>query len=273
LLIKNKTVTPLYIAPKELAFLFLTLPQIKFDFAVPSYLLGGSTTLPSPSSTPNPANTTNELTGRTFSTINGDKSQIYTTGRVGGQGPVVTKLLNAGNIEPQILAHHTFREARTGTIFPGMTKAQIQAAGYGDTGDIKSHDFTFSGKALKAHVPFRVISADNSGYGSLVLEFIYPDGQKERAQFLHGDTPDEILQAANKEGKGNIFDGGTTFYLESGKGPSGASQYAKHTDMQAKTSVVADLVKANMQGQYLSFNGSNSSVVASNQNQTLVRAA
>lgn len=37
---------PLYIAPEEFAFLFLTLPQIKFDFAVPSYLLGGSTTLP-----------------------------------------------------------------------------------------------------------------------------------------------------------------------------------------------------------------------------------
>lgn len=222
----------------------------------------------------NPANTTNELTGKTFSTINGAKSQIYTTGKVGGQGSVVTKLLNAnGNIESQILPHHTFREARTDAIFPGMTEAQIQAAGYGNTKDIKSHDFTVSGKDVKAHVPFKVISANNSGYGSLVLEFIYPDGKKERAQFLHGDIPSEILQAANKEGKGKIFDGGTTFYLESGKGPSGASQYAKHTDMQAKTSVVADLVKANMQGQYLSFNSSNSSVVASNQNQTLVRAA
>jgi hypothetical protein len=221
----------------------------------------------------NPISTTNELTGKTFSTINGAKSQVHTTGRVGGQGSVVTKLLNPnGNIESQILPHHTFREARTDAIFPGITKAQIKA-GYGDTGDIKSHDFTFSGKALKAHVPFRVISADNSGYGSLVLEFIYPDGKKERAQFLHGDIPSEILQAANKEGKGKIFDGGTTFYLESGKGPSGASQYAKHTDMQAKTSVVADLVKANMQGQYLSFNGSNSSVVASNQNKTLAGRA
>lgn len=222
----------------------------------------------------NPANTTNELTGKTFSTINGAKSQIYTTGKVGGQGSVVTKLLNAnGNIESQILPHHTFREARTDAIFPGMTEAQIQAAGYGNTKDIKSHDFTVSGKDVKAHVPFKVISANNSGDGSLVLEFIYPDGKKERAQFLHGDIPSEILQAANKEGKGKIFDGGTTFYLESGKGPSGASQYPKHTDMQAKTSVVADLVKANMQGQYLSFNSSNSSVVASNQNQTLVRAA
>ena len=227
-----------------------------------------------PSNPSNPANTTNELTGKTFSTINGSKSQIYTTGKVGGQGSVVTKLLNAnGNIESQILAHHTFREARTDAIFPGMTEAQIQAAGYGNTKDIKSHDFTVSGKDVKAHVPFKVISADNSGYGSLVLEFIYPNGKKERAQFLHGDIPAEILQAANKEGKGKIFDGNTTFYLESGKGPSGASQYAKHTDMQAKTSVVADLVKANMQGQYLSFNGSNSSVVASNQNKTLVGTA
>jgi hypothetical protein len=43
--------------------------------------------------------------------------------------------------------------------------------------------------------------------------------------------------------------------------------------MQARTKVLADLLKANQQGQYLSFNGSNSSVVASNQNQTLVRAA
>lgn len=261
--------TPFYIVLKELYSLFL----IKFDFAVPSYLLGGSTTLPSSSPTPNPANTTNELTGKTFSTINGDRSQIYTTGRVGGKGSVVTKLLNAGNIEPQILAHHTFREARTDAIFPGMTKAQIQAAGYGDTGDIKSHDFTVSGKALKAHVPFRVISADNSGYGSLVLEFLYPDGKKERAQFLHGNIPAEILQAADKNGQGKIFDGGTTFYLESGKGPSGANQYPEHIDMQAKNIVVTGLVTANMQGQYLSFNGSNSSVVASNQNQTLVRAA
>ena len=219
-------------------------------------------------------NTTNDLSGKTFSTINGSKSQVYTTGRVNGQGSVVTKLLSAnGNIESQILPHHTFREARTDAIFPGMTEAQIQAAGYGNTKDIKSHDFTVSGKDVKAHVPFKVISADNSGYGSLVLEFIYPDGRKERAQFLHGDIPAEILQAANKEGKGKIFDGGTTFYLESGKGPGGASQYAKHTDMQAKTSVVADLVKANMQGQYLSFNGSSGSLVASNQNKTLVGAA
>lgn len=44
---------PLYIAPKELAFLFLTSPQIKFDFAVPSYLLGGSTTLPANTSSIN----------------------------------------------------------------------------------------------------------------------------------------------------------------------------------------------------------------------------
>jgi hypothetical protein len=248
--------------------LFLTLPQqIQFKFELPSL---GSSTVTSSSSTPNPANTTNKLTGKTFSTINGDRSQIYTTGRVGGQGPVVTKLLNAGNIEPQILDHHTFREARTDAIFPGMTKAQIQAAGYGDTGDIKSHDFTFSGKALKAHMPFRVISADNSGYGSLVLEFLYPDGKKERAQFLHGNIPAEILQAADKNGQGKIFNGGTTFYLESGKGPSGANQYPKHTDMQGRTKVVADLLLANMQGRYLSFN---SSVVASNQNQTLVRAA
>ena len=252
--------------------MFLTLPQqIQFNFKFPSL---GSSTLPSSSPPSNPANTTNELTGKTFSTINGDRSQIYTTGRVGGKGSVVTKLLNAnGNIESQILPHHTFREARTDAIFPGMTEAQIQAAGYGPSKDIKSHDFTVSGRNVKAHVPFKVISANNAGYGSLVLEFIYPDGKKERAQLLHGDIPDEILQAANKEGKGKIFDGNTTFYLESGKGPSGASQYAKHTDMQAKTSVVADLVKANMQGQYLSFNGSNSSVVASNQNQTLVRAA
>jgi hypothetical protein len=222
----------------------------------------------------NRISTTNELTGKTFSTINGAQSQAYTTGKVGGEGSVVTKLLNAnGNIESQILAHHTFREARTDAIFPGMTEAQIHAAvGYGNTKDIKSHDFTVSGKDVKAHVPFKVISADNSGYGSLVLEFIYPN-KKERAQFLHGDIPAEILQAANKEGKGKIFDGSTTFYLESGKGPSGASQYAKHTDMQAKTSVVADLLKANMQGQYLSFNGSDSSVVASNQNKTLVGTA
>lgn len=222
----------------------------------------------------NPISTTNELSGKTFSTINGAKSQIYTTGRVGGQGSVITKLLNAnGNIESQILAHHTFRKARTDAIFPGMTEEQIQAAGYGNTKDIKSHDFTVSGQNVRAHVPFKVISADNSGYGSLVLEFIYPNGKKERAQFLHGDIPAEILQAANKEGKGKIFDGHTTFYLESGKGPSGASQYAKHTDMQAKTSVVADLVKANMQGQYLSFNGSAGSVVALDQNKTLARTA
>ena len=252
--------------------MFLTLPQpIKFNFQFPSL---GSLTLTSPLPNSNPANTTNELTGKTFSTINGSKSQIYTTGKVGGQGSVVTNLLNAdGNIESQILAHHTFREARTDAIFPGMTEAQIQAAGYGNTKDIKSHDFTVSGKDVRAHVPFRVISADNSGYGSLVLEFIYPNGKKQRAQFLHGDIPAEILLAANKEGKGKIFDGGTTFYLESGKGPSGASQYAKHTDMQAKTSVVADLVTANMQGQYLSFNGSDGSVVASNQNKTLERKA
>ena len=251
--------------------MFLTLPEIKFNFQFPSL---GSSTVTNPSSLSNPANTTNELTGKTFSTISGAKSQIYTTGKVGGQGSVVTKLLNAnGNIESQILAHHTFRKARTDAIFPGMTEAQIQAAGYGNTEDIKSHDFTVSGKDVKAHVPFKVISADNSGYGSLVLEFIYPNGKKERAQFLHGNIPAEILQAANKEGKGKIFDGNTTFYLESGKGPSGASQYAKHTDMQAKTSVVADLVKANMQGLYLSFNGSNSSAVASNQNKTLVGTA
>ena len=73
-------------------------------------------------------NTTNELSGKTFSTINGSKSQVYTTGRVNGQGSVVTKLLSAnGNIESQILPHHTFREARTDAIFPGMTEAQIQA--------------------------------------------------------------------------------------------------------------------------------------------------
>ncbi|MFM7457645.1 MAG: hypothetical protein ACKO3R_03160 [bacterium] len=201
--------------------------------------------------------TTNELSGKTFSTINGPKSQVYTTGRPGGRGPVVTKLLNAsGNIESQILPHHTFREARTHVIFPGMTEAQIQAAGYGNPKDIKSHDFTVSGKDkdVRAHVPFKVISANNSGYGSLVLEFIYPDGKKERAQFLHGDIPAEILQAANKEGRGKIFDGGTTFYLESGKGPGGANQYATHTDVQTKTIVVAHLAEANMQGQYLSFN-------------------
>lgn len=218
----------------------------------------------------NPISTTNELTGKTFSTINGAKSQVHTTGRVGGQGSVVTKLLNPnGDIESQILPHHTVREARTDVIFPGMTEAQIQAAGYGNTKDIKSHDFCL--KNVKAHVPFKVISADNSGYGSLVLEFIYPDGKKERAQFLHGDIPSEILQAANKEGKGKIFDGGTTFYLENGKGTT--RKYDPHTDMQAKTNVVADLLKANMQGQYLSFNGSAGSVVASDQNKTLARTA
>jgi hypothetical protein len=219
-------------------------------------------------------NVTNNLSGKNFSTITGAKSQVYTTGKANGNGNVVTKLLNGtGDILSQILPHHTFREARTNVIFPGMTEAQIQAAGYGNPKEIKSHDFTVSGKDVRAHVPFKVISANNSGFGSLVLEFIYPDGKKERAQFLHGDIPPEILQAANKEGQGKIFDGGTTFYLESGKGPNGSSQYAKHTDMQSKTSVVADLLKANMQGQYLSYGGAgtDSTVVASNQNRTLAR--
>lgn len=246
--------------------------QFKFNFDLPVILPSVNSSTSTNSGSLLPSSTTNDLSGRTFATINGPKSQVYTTGRVNGQGPVVTKLLTSGNIEPQILPHHTFRAPRTDAIFPGMTAAQIQAAGY-DPNDIRSHDFTVSGRDLKAHVPFRVISADNSGYGSLVLEFIYPDGRRKRAQFLHGDIPQAVLQAANKEGRGKILDGGTTFYLESGKGPGGASQYDKHTDMQAETSVVADLVKANMEGKYLSFNGSAGSVVASNQNQKPVGTA
>jgi hypothetical protein len=84
----------------------------------------------------------------------------------------------------------------------------------------------------------------------------------EKVESLKNILLEEYLEDA-------IFE--RNFYLENGKGTT--RKYDPHTDMQAKTNVVADLLKANMQGQYLSFNGSAGSVVASDQNKTLARTA
>ena len=68
--------TPFYIVLKELYSLFLALPQIKFDFAVPSYLLGGSTTLPANTSSINTPALTSTNTNQTLSAKDLELAQI-----------------------------------------------------------------------------------------------------------------------------------------------------------------------------------------------------
>lgn len=201
-----------------------------------------------------------DLNGVQLTTTTGPKTTIHLTGRkTKGAGVTTTKVDDFNNIASNYPAHHTFRNPAKETLFPGMSDAEIQAK-FGNISEHISHDFTIGGTDLRAHVPFKIVSANNTKHGdALVVEFHYPDGRVERARLLHGTVPAELKASA---GSGKLFDGGSVLYKEGNIGPTSTG---KHTDFHGRTSVVADLLKANGTGQYLSM-GTNTNTVASGDN-------
>jgi murein DD-endopeptidase MepM/ murein hydrolase activator NlpD len=165
LLIKNKTVTPLYIAPKELAFLFLTLPQ--FDFAVPNYLLGFTTpSAPNNSSlTPNTASlgSSTQTTQNLLSTL-----QSSTDPRQAFKKAIFRE--NANQVQTGRTHDHGYSAIDLAPNHALINKlGQVPIYNPGGNAIIES------------------INANEGGYGhSVVLK--YPDGSKLRVAHLEKDT-------------------------------------------------------------------------------------
>lgn len=202
----------------------------------------------------------NDLNGVQLNTTTGPKTTVHLTGRkTQGAAVTTTQVTNFDNIANQYPAHHTFRAPNKAALFSGMSDAEIQAK-FGNISDHKSHDFTIGGEDLRSHVPFKVVSVDDTEHGeALVVEFHNPNGSVERGRLLHGTVPPELKAAA---GNGQLFDGGTVLYKEGNIGPTSTG---KHTDYHGKTSTVAALLKANGTGKYLTM-GTSTNTIANGEN-------